>query len=426
MAVSHHVRSALLLFVLLAALSGCAGGGAGPAPASTSQPAASATLVLWHGLAGAQRQALARLVSRYNQQHPASRVFAQSVPLASLSGDMRAASAAGSAPHMVLLPSNMVGALADDVLLPLDALVGEDAQRGLVPAALGAARATGRDGKLHLYGQPVAFDTLALLYNRANVLAVPATTADMLDLAHGLSDPSAAPPRWGLALNLSVEATIGYLYAFDGRLFDDAGGVALASSGRAGAERWLAWVAGLNADQRAMARPYSNIEIDRAIKNGQVMMTFGWAHQLADYRQLWGDQLGVAALPALSETGRAPVPYVQSTVLGISARASAADQRAAAEFLAYMASDEAQRELLGAGMQPASSALKLDGDDALLAAARVFRQQAEAGQPLPNTPSQDALRDEVWQMQRQVLEGRMPPADAVSAADARLRQVLGQ
>lgn len=422
--VARAIRVTLLILVLL--LAGCAATG-GAAPATTTVPAeqTAATLVLWYGWSGGAQQALLRLVDTFNKEHPTIRVFPQQMPIASLGGDLRAAVQAGSGPHMVLLPSGWLGGLvADDVLLPLDPLLDANQQRSMLPVAIGSAQTQDADGARHLYGQPITVDTLALFYNKANVLAAPATTADLFNLARGLSEPSASPPRWGFALSLSVETTIGYLYAFDGRLFDDQGALVLGNSGRAGTERWLDWTAALNADQRLLARPYSSVEVDRELKNNQALMTFGWAHQLGEYRQLWGEQFGVAPLPKLAETNRLPQPYAQSDVVAINARATSGDQGAAAEFLRYLASDQAQRELLGAGLQPASGTLDLNGEGGLLEAARVFRQQAGSAQPLPNGTDRTVLREEVWQMQRVVLEGRTNPSDAVSEADTRLREAL--
>lgn len=426
MLVWRIIRSVLFTCCCLAALAACAGGTTPAAvPTPETNPPGVVTLVLWHGWSGAARQALTRLVDRFNQTHPTTRIFAQSMPLASMGGDLRAAAAAGTGPHLILLPSGWVGSLAaDDVLLPLDTLLPPADQQALLPVTLGAAQAQGRDKAAQLYGLPVNFDTLALFYNNANVLAAPASTADMFTLAHGLSEAGANPPRWGLALNLSVETTIGYMYAFDGRVFDEKGALVLGGTGRKGTERWLQWLADLNGDPQLLARPNSSVAVDGDIKNGQALMTFAWAHQLAEYQQLWGDKLGVAPLPKLAETNRQPVPYVQSDLLAVNTRASAAEQSAAAGFMRFMVSEEAQRELLSIGMQPANKAMKLDGADPLHAAARVFRQQAERAQPLPNGVDRATVREELWQMQRAVLEGRTTPADAVSEADARLRAAL--
>jgi len=404
-----------------------------PAPDSTALAAAPAgvTLVLWHGWANAPRQALSRLVDRFNQQHPSGRISLQPVPLASFDSDLRSALAPGGGPHLMLLPNSWIGSLSQtDALLALDSLVAPGDQKLLLPAAIGGARAAGADGKIHLYGLPISFDTLALFYNTSNVLTPPADTAALLQNARGLAAPKAAQPVWGLALNLSLDTTIGYLYAAGGRVFDDQGKVALGRAGRAGAEAWLNWLKQLQDDQQLLARADNSIQVDRELKAGHVIMTFDWAHQLSLYRSLWGERLGVAPLPRLSATNQPPQPYVKSDVLAINSRVSAGERDTALDFLRFMTSAEAQLELLRSDIQPARGDLKLNASDLdarQVAAAQAFRSAAQAGQPMPNAPTREReiLRRELTQMQRQVLRGDATPADAVSEADKHLREQLG-
>ena len=420
------VRLTALAF-LLALLASCAGsrtpaGAADPTPAAVAGPV---TLVLWHGWYGAERQALGHLAERFNRLHPSGRVSLVSVPLAGFPGELRSAIASGGGPHLALIPNTWVGDLAEQgALLPIDGLVTDDERRALLPVALGGAQVTDRTGATGLYGLPITFDTLALYYNTANLSAPPADTDTLFRSARGLGDPGADPPVWGMALNLSLDNTLGYLYAFGGRVFDQDGRLALAGDGRSGAERWLAWLQALNADQRILARADSSIRVDRELQDGRALMTFDWAHQVGVYRSLWGKSMGVAPLPRLSETGQPPSAYVRSDVLAINSRAGAAERRAALEFMRFMVSEEAQRELLLSDRQPALASLPLDGDDQRLASARAFRAQAEAGLPMPNSAARGLVEQELKVMQRQVLMGLATPADAVTEADRRLHERL--
>jgi arabinogalactan oligomer/maltooligosaccharide transport system substrate-binding protein len=416
--------AACLLLVLLSACDPAATPTLPPTPTtSLGVSNGSITLLLWHGWGGAERQALSRLVDRFNERHPNSRVLLQSMPLATLAGDLRAAVAAGSGPHMVLIPNSWVGALADaGALRPLDDLLAQPEQDTLLPVTLSGARSPDHDGVPHLYGLPISFDTLALYYNTANILDPPDDTAKLLDAAHGLSNPSA--PLWGLALNLSLDNTIGYMYAFGGRVFDDGGKLALGGAGRAGTEKWLNWLLQLNSDSQLHARVGSSIAVDREIKNGTVLMTFDWAHQMAVYRSLWGVHLGVAPLPRLSETGQPPRPYIKSDLLTINPHAGTAERAAAAEFLRFMISEDAQLELLKSDIQPARRDLKLDGGDPQLVAARAFRSQAEQGLPMPNGPTRGIVENELRIMLERVLMNQAIPSDAVTEADGRMREKL--
>jgi maltose-binding protein MalE len=392
------------------------------APAVLPEPA---TLLLWHGWSGVERQLLGTLVDSYNRQHSSGRILLQSVPLASFASELRAAVAAGSGPHLVLMPNTWLGGLAADGTLLLfdDSELAEE--RGwLLPSVVAGALARDRDGARRLAGLPIRYDTLSLYYNSANVLTAPADTASLLDSARGLGAPTADPPVWGLALNLSLDNTIGYLYAFGGRVFDADGQLVLAADGRAGTERWLAWLQALNADTRIFARAESSIAVDQELKRGHALMTFDWAHQIAIYRALWADKFGVAALPLLSETGQRPQPYVRSDLLAVNGRVSASERAAAMAFARSMVAEDVQQALLRSDMQPART-VKIEGDDAIAVAARALRAQAEVGVPMPNSSERAVVDQELRVMLQQVLMNLATPADAVTDAERRLRERLG-
>ncbi|MBC8075890.1 MAG: ABC transporter substrate-binding protein, partial [Chloroflexales bacterium] len=169
------------------------------------------------------------------------------------------------------------------------------------------------------------------------------------------------------------------------------------------------------------------IRVDAALKSQQALMTIDRADQLLAYRALWGNDLGVAALPQLSETGASPSVYVQSEVLSINARVNSVEQAAALDFSRYLLGADAQLQLLEAGMQPTLSDLELDDTLPWAAPARIFREQAIRGRAMPNSRAEIEL---VWpalgQMLRSVLQGQLSPADAVTQTDARLRASLNQ
>jgi maltose-binding protein MalE len=421
----HAIARAMMLCLLLVLLSSCVATPTSVAPTPPAEPAAGGvTLLLWHGWSGSDRLVLSRLVDQFNVRHPDGRVLLQSVPLATFGEALREAVVAGSGPHLVLIPNTWIGGLAElGVVQPIDDLIPPAERRGLLAATIGGAQVRDRDGVQRLYGLPISFDTLALYYNTANVIDSPDDTTELIALAHGLSDPNATPPRWGLALNLSLDNTIGYLYAFGGRIFDDQGQLVLAGAGREGTERWLSWLLELSTDQRVLARDNS-IQIDRVLKNGYALMTFDWSHQFAAYRSLWGEQLGVASLPRLSATNQPPQPYVASELLALNSRAGPQERAAAAIFMRFMLSEQAQRELLTSTLQPARGDLALDGPGPELAAARAFRAQADQGLPMPNSATRDIVWQELKRMQQHVLMGIASPSDAVTEADARLRERL--
>ena len=400
-----------------------------PNPPEAAQPSdsepASVTLVLWQSWSGADSQVISRLVNEYNNQNPQGRVLVQAISMSTLDDEFRTQAARGSGPHLIMIPSSWVGELAAaNLFLPLNEFISPAERNALLPVTVGSGQVRNTEGETTLYGLPISFDTMALFYNQANIETAPEDTDDLLRLARGLSDPEDEPPRWGWAMDLSIDETIGYLHAFGGQVFDENGEIVLADADNAGAEQWLEWLISLNDDTQLFVRMDSSIQVERHVQNNQVVMSFGWAHELSAYRQLWGNQMGIAPLPVLSGTNEPPQPYVQSTLLAVNQSISEAERTAAMAFLRYMISEEVQQVLLEHEIQPARQDLSLSGDDPHLVAARVFRTQAEQSQPMLNGAERSLIWRELQLMQRQAITKSVSPADAVLATDQRLRDQL--
>ncbi len=435
MAVPQQLRRIMILALMLLTLSACSARGA--TLSTTPQPAAPASartiLILWHAWPPPADRALAAVVEGFNRGNPGIQVVIQTRQVTSLRDDLASAVAEGAGPHLSIVPSHTLGGLAEEgALLPLDGLLAAQELERLLPTALGATQVRYREGP-RLYGVPLTFDTLALYYNKANFSAAPPGDTDsLLRVARGLSDSRSDPPVWGLAYNLNLDRTIGYLYAFGGRIVDDQGNLVLGLDGRAGTEAWLDWLLVLREDEGLLAS-LDGITVDNALLSQRALMTIDWAHAVGRYGALWSGNLGVAPLPRLSETNRLPQPYVQSDTLVLNARLGDGPERAAAvTFARHLITETSQRELLRAGCQPVLMSLDLNSPDLAISpefreAARVFRVQAAAGLPMPNTR---AAIETVWpvliDMQGGVLRRLLTPAQAVENADTTLRARLDQ
>ena len=353
------------------------------------------------------------------------RIVVQSRPVATLLSDLQTAVNEGRGPHLVLLQSHVLGALVDQgLLLKLNAFISPSELEHLLPVTVGTAQVS-VGPSAGLYALPISFDTLALFYNRANWLRPPTDTETWLDGARTLTDAQSTPPTWGLAYHLSLDKTIGYLYAFGGQIFNEQGELVLGTSGRAGTLRWLEWLVSLKQDPRLLAS-LDPMAVDNALLTQQALMTIDWAHALPTYRQLWGENLGVAVLPRMAVDETAPQPYVQSDLIALSVLVSdPEEQQAALAFTRFMISTSAQRALLVAGRQPTLADLELTSDNPDDAIALVLRQQAQSGQPMPNSGLASSL---VWavldDMRFNVLRGLAEPDQAIDNAELALRTRL--
>ncbi len=399
--------------------------GSSPTPSVIPQQVPQHTLILWHGWSSPDDQVLARLIAQYNQQHPNVQVIPQTMPVASLTSDLQAAAIAGGGPHIVLLHNHVIEELAlDGFLLPLDQGIRPEEYQKLVSTAVKGAEVRDKAGETHLYGLPLTFDTQVLFYERNHVTEAPGDIERLVEIAHTLaSTPDGA--KWGFAYTLSFDKTIGYLPAFGGKVFDEQGMLVLDGEGRIGTERWLQWVQQLHQDEALLARQ-DGLVVDGAIRAQHVWMTIDWSHMLPTYRDLWGDQLGVALLPKVAAAYPAQ-PYVQSAIASINARVATdpATQQAALDFIRFLLRTEAQQMFLEAGKQPALQEMPLVGQSWGEQAAQVCRWQAQQGQAMPNNALVNGLvRDELERMLLMVLRGLKTPSDAITDAHLALRSRL--
>ncbi|WP_129674073.1 extracellular solute-binding protein [Candidatus Chloroploca sp. Khr17] len=427
-----QLRSLLLAWLMAVLLVACSTSSTSPPPTSSAvAPSERTVLILWHAWPRAEAQVLAVLIERFNRTTPGVQIVLQTRPAATLRSDLALAVAEGGGPHVAIVPSHTLGGLRDEaVLLPAEDLIPARTVAQLLPVAVGAARTATADGPA-LYGVPLTFDTLALYYNRANFTGAPPSDLDpLLATARGLTVTSSNPPIWGLAYNLNLDRTLGYLYAFGGRVFDDEGAIILGLDGREGTEAWLNWLLQLREDPRLLAR-LDGVRVDNAVMAQQAVMTIDWAHALPVYQTIWPGNLGVMPLPHLSGSNQQPQPLVQSDVLVFNARLGEQAERTAASALAtYLLDEVAQRELLRAGRQPVLLSLDLEAEDTdldpeLRNAAIAFRAQAQVGLPMPNSRiANEVVWNILLDMHSSVLRRLLTPEQAIEQADGMLRSRL--
>ena len=413
----------MLLIVLLAACARATQPEPTPQPSATPQTAQDLpstrplVLTLWHSWSGRSAQALDLLARRYEQSHPGIRINLQARPAVTLIRDYGANVADGSAPQLLLVLSRYVGELAERrQILPLDEQV--DARLAdLLPAALDGARIAGR-----LHGVPLSYDSLVLFYDRRKIAESPVTLEQLLTSAPPAASPDqAAPQNWSLAYHLAAPATLPYLWAFEGAIFDADGDVSVDSERRPGTLRWIEWMKNLRADTRAFATEDFGA-VDAMIQANRVAAAVDWTYRLPAYEQLWGpDAVGVAALPRTDGQSPLPSTLVLADVVCINVVTTAQQRTAATDFLIFLARAQAQ-ELLWTrgGLFPASQSARVDG-----AAAAIMAASAD-GVPFPNTAADSRAWPVLDEMVRSALAGSATPTEALETAATALRAVSQQ
>lgn len=402
-----------LVGMVLVLLVGCGGTAVPtiiPLPQPTSLPVAPRiTLTLWHGENPTVNETLQRLLLDYQRDpaHSNVEILIESHGV-NLLRDYEQAVLAGGPPDLVLLNENRwIGPLAEQkLILDLSDRLTESDQANLQPAALGGARYNDS-----LYGLPLTLDLPVLYYNRASIISDSPlqATANWLELARGLTTNG----QQGLAYNLSLYFTQPYLTAWDAQIYNPAGEVVLGTESFTPTLNWLTWVRELSLDETVLARDDNRL-ISRAVQQNTALMTIDWARNLADYRRVWPDNVGVQPLPRLSQTGRTPQPLVRSSVLVINPRSSEGQQTAALDVMRFLVGAPVQTELRTLDLPTVRTDLPPDPLHSAI------ERAASAGSAWPTDMRFNASWPALTAMLHSVLNGAAIDA-TISETDRRLR-----
>jgi arabinogalactan oligomer/maltooligosaccharide transport system substrate-binding protein len=415
---SLNLLSASLLAGLLLAAAGCEPSAtplpsvppASPVPPPTATPPATTTVTVWHSWDSEEEGLIRNLLAGYQDEHPGVAVRLRQVSLEQILPEYQEAVLAGEGPDLLVGRSHWIGQLAEQqVIAPLDSLLDEEYWAEFYPFALEGVSDQG-----HRYGVPFAAETVALYYNRDFVAEPPTTTAALLSLAATWPGQEQA----GLAFPLSFYNTVGYLYAFGGRLLDDQGQPALDT---VEARAWLSWLQEVRSAPGVIATD-SYGQADALFKGGSVAMLVNGSWVLPDYvRALGSERLGVAPLPMLDQTQAWPTPYVGYRVVMANPVRLADHPRETLDLLRFLGGPAVQQVLAGR-LVAVPTWGKMDLSNAPLLAG--FVREAELGRPRPVTPREQALWEPLDNLLRNVTSRRVPVDLALQETQQQIEQLL--
>jgi ABC-type glycerol-3-phosphate transport system substrate-binding protein len=136
---------------------------------------------LWHSWAGGDGEALAAILTRFQQERPNIRVETHFAAYGELAQTYTDAVTAGGGPDLILAPNWWLRDLAEEgVVLPLESRITPQERAQFIPAAIDNFTWEGV-----LYGLPTNFEIVALYYNKRllDEEQLPRAVDDLIDLA---------------------------------------------------------------------------------------------------------------------------------------------------------------------------------------------------------------------------------------------------
>ena len=340
-------------------------------------PAAAADLVLWHAYRAEEKAALEKVVQQYNAQAKGPKVTTLAVPYDAFADKISAAVPRGKGPDIFIYAQDRLGGWieAGKTVEPIDFFLDDATKGAFIPTTLQAMTYRGS-----VYGLPLNYKVITLVYNKKLVPQPPKTTAELVTLAKKIGDKQAG--RFGLVYSYAdfyYHAAL--MNGFGGMVFDKAGQPVMDNPANVKAlELLLRWI---DKDQILPKEP-STALVTALFNEGKAGMVFSGPWFLGEIAK--GVDYGLAPLPTVSEAGGQPMrPWM--TVEGVYVTAPSAQKDAAFEFVKFLTGTQAGKVMALEGRQsPANKAVYDDADVGKDPVLKAFRDQVNVAVPMPNVP----------------------------------------
>jgi arabinogalactan oligomer / maltooligosaccharide transport system substrate-binding protein len=333
-------------------------------------------IVVWHGYRGGEKAAFEKVVDNFNKANAGKiKVITLAVPYDAFADKITAAVPRGKGPDVFIFAQDRLGGwiAAGNTVEPLDFFLDPATKGRYLKATLDAMTYQGT-----IYGLPLNFKVITLIYNKKLVPAPPKTTAELEAMAKKFTNAQAG--RFGLVYWYSdfyYHAAL--MNGFGGGVFLGRKPVLNSAQNVASLNYLLKWI-----NQGFMPAEPSTALITSLFNEGKAAMVFSGPWFLGEVSK--DIDYGLAPLPTISEAGNKPMrPWI--TVEGVYVAGPSKNKDAAYEFAKYLTDVPAARVMALEGRQtPANKGVYADPAVASDPILKAFRQQVDVAIPMPNLP----------------------------------------
>lgn len=370
---------------------------------------AATDLVVWHAYRGDEKAAFEKVVGMYNAKQKDVVVRTLAVPYDAYADKITASVPRGKGPDVFIFAQDRLGGWveAGQTIEPIDFFVDDAVTAQLVPGMMPAM--TYRDT---IYGLPLNYKSIAMIYNTALVKSPPKTTGELVKVAKGLTN--AASGRFGLAYeysNFFFHAAL--MNAYGGQVFAPGPKPVIDSPQNVAAVKtMLKWY---KQDGVLPADPSSTL-IASLFNEGKAAIVFSGPWFLGEVQDKV--KYAIAPLPTVDEAGGKPMrPWL--TVEGVYVSAGSKHKEAAYRFAEYLVTTEAALVLaLEGGQLPTNKAAYADPRVAKNPTLQGFRKQLDTAVPMPNYAEMTLMWSPVTTAMNKIVKGSATPEVAFKEAQA--------
>jgi arabinogalactan oligomer/maltooligosaccharide transport system substrate-binding protein len=387
------MRSGIVLLALLLSV-----------PGVTGQAVAQKEIVVWHGYRGGEKAAFEKVVNQFNQSQKGVKVSTLAVPYDAFADKITAAVPRGKGPDVFIFAQDRLGGwiAAGNTVEPLDFFLDDKIKGRYLKATMDAMTYQG-----NVYGLPLNFKVITLIYNKKLMPTPPKTSAELVAMGKKLTGAG----RFGLAYWYSdfyYHAAL--MNGFGGGVFGPGRKPTINTAPNIQSLDLLnKWIG-----QKFMPEEPSTALITALFNQGKAAMVFSGPWFLGEVSK--DIDYGLAPLPTLNEAGGKPMrPWM--TVEGVYIAAPSKNKDAAFEFIKYVTDVPAAKVLALEGRQtPANKGVYADpqvAKDPILAA---FRKQVDVAVPMPNYPEMSMVWSPVTTAMNTIAKKTATPKQAMDIA----------
>jgi arabinogalactan oligomer/maltooligosaccharide transport system substrate-binding protein len=380
--------------------------------------AAASELVVWHAYRGDEKTAFEKVVSRYNASQQAVAVKTLAVPYDAYADKITASIPRGKGPDVFIFAQDRLGGWieAGQTIEPIDFFIDEKVTSQLVPGMMAAM--TYRDT---VYGLPLNYKSITMIYNTALVKAPPKTSGELIKLAKSMTDSKTG--RFGLAYEYSN-------FFFHAALMNAHGGGVFAAGAKptinspqnaASLKTMMKWY---KQDGILPADPSATL-ISSLFNDGKAAIVFSGPWFLGEINDA-KVKYAIAPLPTVDEAGGKPLrPWL--TVEGVYVSAGSKQKEAAYKFAEYLVSKDAALILALEGRQlPTNKSVyddpRVQKDPKLSA----FRKQLETAVVMPNYAEMTLMWSPVTTAMNKIVKGSATPEAALGEAQKTVTESIAK
>lgn len=370
-------------------------------------------LIVWHAYRGKEKLAIIKVVEKFNQKvaKQGFHIKPLAIPYDAYADKVSAAVPRGKGPDVFIFAQDRLGGWieAGNTVEPLDFFLEPGQTDQFIPATMSAM--TYRDT---VYGLPLNFKMILMIYNKKLVASPPKTTAELVSFAKSRTRASAG--EYGLAYSFSdFFYHSALMNAFGGRVFDPGPKPVLDNPENIKAlELLMRWYK----QDKILPEEPSTALITTLFNGGKAAIVFNGPWFLGEISP--DIDYGLAVLPTVTEANGTPMkPWM--TVEGVYVASPSKHKEEAYSFVKYLTSVEAAEIMALTGRQtPANKgAYKLAAitSDPVL---EVIRAQAQTAVPMPNYPEMTMVWSPATTAMNLIVKGAATPAEAMASAQAKV------